>query len=311
MEYLTEQYDNARKTRGNKSQLKKDCVDYRSRPKDATRKNIRYKEQSGLAHGKRGGVDDGRQFTCYAEFGGEVNADGWWASEDCPISDLSKVERLTEIQYLSGVKRMTGLKSQPLGEHPEDEGDWNIGKYNYGEGIYIGIKPKWLEEQVPEMVSGYDFDKIDGRAIHQELDFSNKLTKKFFPCLHTLSHLLIKEICLESGYSLDSITERLYLKCDEAEIISAGILLYTTGSSSDGTLGGLSSQAKRKIIEKIMKTVLQKKNECSNDPICGDHRPKKEEANGSACHACVLLPETCCEVGNQLLDRNWEVVKHG
>lgn len=28
-----------------------------------------------------------------------------------------------------------------------------------------------------------------------------------------------------------------------------------------------------------------------------------ESLNLAACHNCTLLPETCCEVGNRLLDR--------
>ena len=49
------------------------------------------------------------------------------------------------------------------------------------------------------------------------------------------------------------MAERLYLTCNENEILSAGIL-YTTGSSSDGTLGGLSSEANRDKIERIVKS---------------------------------------------------------
>ena len=43
---------------------------------------------------------------------------------------------------------------------------------------------------------------------------------------------------------------------------------------------------------------------CSNDPIC--HETDKQGLEGynvSACHACALLPETCCEHSNLLLDR--------
>ena len=60
--------------------------------------------------------------------------------------------------------------------------------------------------------------------------------------LHTFSHLLIKEFALISGFSLGSIRERLYLDMDEHRVQSAGILLYTSGASSDGTLGGLVQQ---------------------------------------------------------------------
>jgi len=290
-----------------KESFKRDVIYHRNRPQTARQENIRELERTGLAHGKRKPVDDGMHYRCVTEYGGEVTAGEWWASADSPLSNLSRVERLTEVQYLTGIRRLNGEGVQPLGEFPEEHGDWRIGKYNYGEGIYLGIKPSWLQTQVPSDARNMNFENIENRPISKELDFENPLVRRFFPCLHTFSHLLIKEICYESGYSLGSIAERLYLTCNENEILSAGILLYTTGSSSDGTLGGLSSQANRDKIERIVKSALRKKSECSNDPICGDHRPNTEEPNGSACHACVLLPESCCELGNQILDRNWEV----
>tara|TARA_B110000444_G_C18445812_1_gene413384 strand:- start:156 stop:620 length:465 start_codon:yes stop_codon:yes gene_type:complete len=126
------------------------------------------------------------------------------------------------------------------------------------------------------------------------------------PILHTFSHMIIKEMCKESGYSLGSIRERLYLESDEIGNVSkAGILFYTTGASSDGTLGGLASMGTRDKIEKITKLALSKLMSCSNDPICNERRPSKEDSNGAACHACVLLPETCCELRNFALDRRW------
>jgi len=35
---------------------------------------------------------------------------------------------------------------------------------------------------------------------------------------------------------------------------------------------------------------------------------KIQQFNGAACHACTLLPETCCENMNSLLDR--EMIDH-
>jgi hypothetical protein len=45
---------------------------------------------------------------------------------------------------------------------------------------------------------------------------------------------------------------------------------------------------------------------CSNDPICAEHRPDDEEGrflHGAACHGCLFLPETSCEIRNDFLDR--------
>ena len=292
----------------NKELFYTDLVNYRNRPDTARRENIRELERRGLSHGRRQKVDDGKHYLCYTEFGGEVSADGWWQDEMCPLDHLSRIERLTEVQYINGVRRLDMKEAQPLAEFPLEEGDWNLGTYNYGEGIYIGIDVKWLKAQTQHSKTPpMNVEDVSRRSIAKELDLENVHVKRHLPVLHTLSHLLIKELCSDSGYSLGSIGERLYISATTDGVQKAGILLYTTGSSSDGTLGGLASQGNRNHIEKIVKLALRRKNECSNDPICSDHRPTPEEPNGSACHACVLLPETCCELGNKLLDRNWEI----
>jgi hypothetical protein len=108
-----------------------------------------------------------------------------------------------------------------------------------------------------------------------------------------------------SGYSLGSIRERLYFNSEEGKTISAGILVYTSGPSSDGTLGGLAGQANQKRINLIMSQALESRNHCSNDPVCAEHPPTDLEPNGAACHTCLILPETSCELRNHLLDRKW------
>jgi hypothetical protein len=58
-----------------------------------------------------------------------------------------------------------------------------------------------------------------------------------FLLLHTLSHLLIRQVSLECGYSSSSIRERLYVGTPQEP--ATGILLSTAASDSEGTLGGL------------------------------------------------------------------------
>jgi len=124
--------------------------------------------------------------------------------------------------------------------------------------------------------------------------------------LHSLSHLLIKEFALRSGYSEASISERIYSSND-----MCGILIYTT-SSGDGSLGGLVRQTEGKLLE-VLEDSLRKAKVCSRDPICLLTDPKKMRLesklpphlrqNASACYGCMLLPETSCEFFNKMLDR--------
>lgn len=49
---------------------------------------------------------------------------------------------------------------------------------------------------------------------------------------------------------------------------------------------------------------LQRLSWCSSDPVCIESRGSGADAlNLAACHACVLAPETSCEMNNCFLDR--------
>jgi len=120
--------------------------------------------------------------------------------------------------------------------------------------------------------------------------------------LHTLAHIIIREVSLECGYNAASIQERIYASNDETKM--AGILLYTAASDSDGTLGGLVELGKAESLERIFDLALHRARICSSDPLCSMHRPNEDRTlHGAACHACSFLAETSCEAGNRYLDR--------
>ncbi|UYM05512.1 DUF1998 domain-containing protein [Solicola gregarius] len=55
--------------------------------------------------------------------------------------------------------------------------------------------------------------------------------------IHTLSHLLIRQAAMSSGYGSASLTERIYAwKGDDEHPPAAGLLISTTASDSEGTL---------------------------------------------------------------------------
>ena len=91
----------------------------------------------------------------------------------------------------------------------------------------------------------------------------------------------------------------------------AGIFIYTSSPSSDGALGGLVELGRRtenKLWDVLEDAVFQS-TLCSCDPLCSMQEAKKtQQLIGASCHACTLLPETCCENMNSLLDR--ELVDH-
>ena len=129
------------------------------------------------------------------------------------------------------------------------------------------------------------------------------ITPKFL-LLHTISHLLIKQLSFECGYSIANLSERLYCADESDGKQMAGIFIYTASGDSEGTLGGLVRQGKPDAFPQIFKRAIYGAKTCSNDPVCIlSHGQGRESLNLAACHACALLPETCCEERNAFLDR--------
>lgn len=124
--------------------------------------------------------------------------------------------------------------------------------------------------------------------------------------LHSLSHVLMRQVALECGYTMASIRERIYAR-EEGEPGGpmAGILLYTAAPDSEGTLGGLVSLGEPTSLGRHLDAALEAARLCSSDPLCSEHHPFSSglTLHGAACHACLFAPETSCERGNKYLDR--------
>ncbi len=110
---------------------------------------------------------------------------------------------------------------------------------------------------------------------------------------------MINQWSLECGYPNASLRERLYT---EEEM--AGFLIYTAGSDSAGSLGGLVAQADQGRLWSSLREAIARASWCAADPLCIEAEASGVDSlNLAACHACVLLPETSCEESNRLLDR--------
>ena len=177
-----------------------------------------------------------------------------------------------------------------------------------GEGIFLVFNENFIKNCMNKDVEDRLNELVTNHKEWEELTEwpSNIEISSQYIFLHSLSHLLIKEFALRSGYSEASISERIYSSDD-----MCGILIYTT-SSGDGSLGGLVRQTEGKLLE-VLEDSLRKAKVCSRDPICLLTDPKKMRLesklpphlrqNASACYGCMLLPETSCEFFNKMLDR--------
>ena len=104
--------------------------------------------------------------------------------------------------------------------------------------------------------------------------------------------------------SIASLSERLYCSEEDDGKKMAGIFIYTASGDSEGTLGGLVRQGRPDAFPRIIKKAIASAKTCSNDPVCILSRGQgRDSLNLAACHACGLLPETCCEERNAFLDR--------
>ncbi|MGA4669213.1 DrmB family protein [Propionibacteriaceae bacterium Y1923] len=126
--------------------------------------------------------------------------------------------------------------------------------------------------------------------------------------LHTLSHALIREMAMSSGYGAASLTERIYGWTGAPQRdAAAGLLICTTASDSEGTLGGLVALSEPDRLHGLVVSALRRAARCSSDPVCATRTPSDPEdfLHGAACHCCSFASETSCEKANRFLDRRF------
>lgn len=225
------------------------------------------------------------------------------------IKSISLVDKIRVVHALTGFSRVTAVtNSNDIGfvsvKKPETR--WYPAYEVRGEGIFIEFNSDQIQEWInnnPLVVSRADRLNENYARSFIGSNHPRQITPKFI-MLHTLSHLLISQLSFECGYSIASLSERIY--CSEASEgkTMSGILIYTANGDSEGTLGGLVRQGKPDALTRIIKKAINSAKVCSNDPVCSmSHGQGKDSLNLAACHSCALLPETCCEEKNVFLDR--------
>jgi len=222
------------------------------------------------------------------------------------ITTLVRIEKLKEVMALKGFTR-SGFPD------PENDDVSNIVNLAYkktkwlpavtinGEGIFVELNrtelDKWSEKsEIQELSEAYESNYrlyLEDRG----WEYQSKRDSNYV-LLHTLAHILIKQMSMKSGYSSTEIKERIYY----SDTMS-GILLYTGCADREGTLGGLEEMGKKDNFEELLFDALQEATTCSSDPGCMYTNPLRTSINGAACHSCTMIPETACENGNRLLDR--------
>lgn len=160
-----------------------------------------------------------------------------------------------------------------------------------------------VEDRASQLRRGHAAWRKARRIADPEADFPGMR----YILLHSFAHLLLREFSVECGYGAASIRERIY--ADEGQ---AGVLVYTAAPDSEGTLGGLVALGEPESLQPLIDGALARASSCASDPLCAEHDPERDRSlHGAACHACLFVPETSCELGNKYLDRSLVVPAFG
>ena len=233
--------------------------------------------------------------------------------EEYDIYGLKKVvlvKKLREVRALVGFSRLQPMKADDM-EEPgfvnikENDTNWYPGYEVRGEGIFLQFDEEILKEwaETDEIIKRREnmADNYDKASLARRF---GKKPDSEFTLLHTIAHLLLKQLSFECGYNIASLRERIYYNDANADNSMAGILVYTASGDSEGTLGGLVRQGRSDCFPRIFKEAVEKARMCSNDPVCITSSGQGlDSLNLAACHSCCLIPETSCESFNVFLDR--------
>jgi hypothetical protein len=240
------------------------------------------------------------------------------------ITRVLAVERLRKVNALVGYTRIDDLdrvgdlprRLAPLTRTPHPA--WTVATEDRGEGIFLQLDEHAVASWEARVRSS-DLWRAHRDAHHR--NFHNRLSdtaeaanpdSRLKPprywLVHTLAHVLIRQLAMTCGYSAASLSERLYGWPEaEGRPAAAGLLICTTSSDSDGTLGGLVQLSEPARLAQVVSSTLDRARRCSSDPICAMRTPQDPEdfLHGAACHCCVMASETSCERANRFLDRRF------
>lgn len=231
------------------------------------------------------------------------------------FEQITIADKLTIVEALKGftrVKPWSGDNSEkspdnkrivPLSAYPKD---WLPAVELRGEGVFIRFKETALNLWKARI--GTRYEEMAAKLGESYLSGRKDRFSPEYVLLHTFAHLLIRQLSNECGYSAASLKEKIYstFTDEEGEMVKMhGLLIYLGSSDCDGSLGGLISVAQNtKQFRLLLENMLCKASWCSADPLCISSMEQGfSSLNYSACHDCVLLPETSCEFRNVLLDR--------
>lgn len=226
------------------------------------------------------------------------------ALADC-LDVVVLARRLREVRALQGFERQEPGTAMVKPDLARNLG-WLPGIEVFGEGVFLSLNEEQMAqwEASNKVAIEKRLGAMEERRRRTNLAFLPKYSPRFV-VLHTLAHMLIRQLSFECGYASSSLRERIFAAAPEGGIDGmAGILIYTAEGDSEGSLGGLVREGQPERLLPTLLTALQNARWCSADPICRELAAQGLQGlNRAACHACVLVSETSCVCSNVMLDR--------
>jgi hypothetical protein len=213
-----------------------------------------------------------------------------------PIPDVGQLEDVEAVTV-----GMCKVSKAPM--------DWLPGVEFRGEGIFLRLheaRVKEWERKVADTGEAPAF-RTAQEGWHAARGMADTQVKPLrYALLHTLSHLVIRQLGLDCGYASASLRERIYCS-DQPGAQMAGVLIYTATSDSQGSLGGLVEMGRTEELGPLLTRALDGARLCACDPHCSRRgfAGPDNALNGAACHACLMISETACEASNRLLSRGF------
>jgi len=234
------------------------------------------------------------------------------------VNQMKKVNAVLGFTRLDEMDRVNDLASRLVKLTRDGRPRWVPATEDRGEGIFLQLDldavnaweytilgtPLW---EAHRQAHRRNFQRRFSETA-KLVDPDTRLPAPRYWLLHTFAHTLIREMAMSCGYGAASLTERIYgWGSSPQRDAVAGLLICTTASDSEGTLGGLVALSEPSRLQGLMASALRRAARCSSDPVCAMRTPSDPEdfLHGAACHCCSFASETSCEKANRFLDRRF------
>ena len=223
---------------------------------------------------------------------------------DQRVGGVILAHKLREIRVLHGFRRYDhdgDLVDVNLGPRGRDR--WLPAVEAFGEGVLVTLDHTRLREWEGLEPVVERAHRLERRRQTSMVGSRQSALTPRLVLLHTLGHLVMRQLAFTCGYSAASLRERVYAT-DRPGAPQAGVLIYTAAGDSEGTLGGLVRQGQEPRLASTLLATLEHAAWCSSDPLCLESPGQGPDSlNLAACHSCSLVAETSCERSNLGLDR--------